>query len=72
MVSTSSNHRPMGTWWLKIVGSDKDEYGIDRVAMLLQALVGLVGDIVPLATARGIDVWSDAQPLLQQMPVLNL
>lgn len=62
----------MGTWWLKIVGSDKDEYGIDRVAMLLQALVGLVGDIVSLVTANGIYVWGDAEPLLQQMPVLNL
>ena len=52
-----------------VVGTDKDEDGIDRVSMFGIQTVGLTGDVVPLASADSIDVGGDAQPLLQEVPV---
>ena len=57
---------------IEVVGTDEDQDSIHLVTMLCFQLVGLVGNVVPLPAADAIDVWGDAQPVLQIVPVLDL
>ena len=52
-----------------IVGSHKDENGIEIITMFLLQLVCLTGNIVPLSAAHTINVRGDAEPILQESPV---
>ena len=55
-----------------VVGAHEDEDGIEVVAVLLLQLVGLARNVVPLSAAYAINVRGDAEPLLQESPVLHL
>ena len=55
-----------------VVSANKNHNGIYRVAMFFLQLVGLPGNVVPLASADSIDVWGDVEPLLQVIPVFFL
>ena len=52
-----------------IVGTHKDEDGIEIITMFLLQLVCLTGNIVPLSAAHTINVRGDAEPILQESPV---
>ena len=55
-----------------VVGATEYEDGIDVLTVLLQQLVGLTGDVVPLTTADSIDERLDAEPVGEQSPVFFL
>ena len=63
---------PDGYGGVVVVGADEDEYGVEVIAVLRLQFLRLVGDVVPLPAADGIDVWLDAEPVLQPVPPLAL
>ena len=54
-----------------IVGTHKDKDGIEIIAMLFLELICLAGNVVPLSAAYTINVWGDAEPILQESPVFH-
>ena len=57
-----------GDGGIEVVGTDEDEDGVEIVAMLGLELLCLIGDVVPLTSADGIDIGFDVEPRLQPVP----
>ena len=55
-----------------IVGTHKDKDGIEIIAMLFLERICLAGNVVPLSAAYTINVWGDAEPILQESQYFTL
>ena len=55
---------------IEVIRTDEDKNSVDIQVMVLEKLVGLTRDIVPLTSVDGIYQWSNAQPALQITPIM--